>query len=148
MSRPSRTLSLLVAASILVALPFTAAPANAAEDDPPAFMQHLFAPELILENARAIGLDKEQRKAVIETIQQTQAQTAEVQWSVFEAAETLSELAAADPIDEEAMLATAREIFEAEGRIKEAHLSLLIRLRNQLTQNQRTKLAEIRSEAN
>jgi len=140
-TRSRKTLTSLFAVCLLVAVPMGSL---AEDDDEPAFMQYLFAPELILANARTVGLSKEQRHEIMKELKATQMATSDAQWSMFEAAEALNDLASEDVIDEDAMVEAARPVFEAESRIKTAHLVLLIRLRNALTPEQRAELAKIR----
>ncbi len=136
-----RSLPLLCAVLLFTALPFAA---NGEED--PAFMQRLFAPELILENAKAIELSSSQRQLMMKELKATQLRATEAEFGVYEAALLLNELTEAAEIDEKAMIEAARQVFQAEGLIKEAHLTLLVRMRNALTPAQREKLIEIRKE--
>ena len=147
MNPSTKLVSTLLAAFLLFALPLVLPTgAGAEEEEKPEFMQHLFAPELILGNAKAIALTPDQRRAMMKDLMETQMRATEAQFSVYETSLALNELGEADQIDEEAMIAAAREIFDAEGRIKEEHLGLLIRLRNELTKGQREKLTRIRDE--
>lgn len=137
-----KLLALLSALLLLGAFPFGAS----AEEDPE-FMQRLFAPELILGNAKAIDLRSEQRQFMLNELKETQLRATEAQFGVYEAALQLNELTEAAEIDEAAMIEAARQVFVAEGRVKEAHLTLLIRMRNALSQEQRAKLVKIRDAA-
>ena len=132
----------------LLALAFCAlliaAPAHAEED--PAFMQHFFAPELVLKNAAALQLTKAQRSAITRDIGQVTGATTELQLSMLEGFGAVEDLAAADPVDEKALLAAIHDVLMAEMRVKEAHMGLLVRIRNTLTPAQREKLRRIRSE--
>lgn len=119
--------------------------AAAAEDRPPPhFMQAVFAPELVMRSAREIGLRPEQRKAITQAIQQTQAQTLELEWQMQEAAVDLEREMGQVRIDEKAALAAAERVMSIEGRVKRAHLGLLIQIKNQLDAEQQQKLAAIR----
>ena len=135
-------------ALIPVLLLLTTAPFGAAAEDDPEFMQHLFAPELILGNARAIDLRPEQRQFMMNELKETQLRATEAQFGVYEAALQLNDLSEAAQIDEAAMVEAARLVFAAEGQVKEAHLTLLIRMRNALSPGQRAKLVKIRDAAN
>ena len=123
-----------------------AAPAATAQDAEPAFMAHLFAPELVIENMRELGLGKAQRRALLKDIQGVQSRAAEIRFDLLDAMEELDELAAAPELDEAAMLQVAGRVFDAEARIKAEHLGLLIRVRNALTPEQRERLRELRRE--
>ena len=130
----------------LLALVLLALPAGVGAEEEPEFMQHFFTPELIMNNARAIDLTKEQRGVMLKELQRVQALTTETQWGILEAAERLNELSQAETVSESAMIEAAREVFAAETRLKESHLGLLVRLRNALTPAQREKLTAIRDD--
>ncbi len=145
MNPSTKPVAWLLAAFLLLALPLLLPTGAAAEEeDEPEFMQRLFAPELILANAKAIGLGKDQQRGIMSELKDAQLRATEAEFSVYEAALALNELSEADEIDEKAMIAAARQVFVAEGQIKEAHLSALIRIRNALTKSQREKLTRIR----
>jgi hypothetical protein len=119
-------------------------PLGAVAEEEPEFMERLFAPELILENAKAIDLRPEQRRFMMNELKETQLRATEAQFGVYEAGLQLNELSEAAEIDEAAMVEAAREVFVAEGRVKEAHLVLLVRMRNALNAGQREQLVKIR----
>ena len=145
MNPSTKPVAWLLAAFLLLALPLLLPTGAAAEEEEePEFMQRLFAPELILANAKAIGLGKDQQRGIMGELKDAQLRATEAEFSVYEAALALNELSEADEIDEKAMIAAARQVFVAEGQIKEAHLSALIRIRNALTKSQREKLTRIR----
>jgi Spy/CpxP family protein refolding chaperone len=131
---------LLAPFALLLAL---AAPALA-EDASPAFMRHFFAPELVLKHARAIALTQSQRAAMLKDIGQVTGNTTELQLTMLEGFGEVEALAAADPVDEKALLAAIHDVLAAELRVKEAHMGLLVRVRNLLTPEQRQQLAALR----
>jgi Spy/CpxP family protein refolding chaperone len=136
----NRQARLLLAALLSLAL---AAPALGKDDDP-AFMQHFFAPELVLQNASAVGLSRAQRDALMKDIGKVTGATTELQLSMLEHFGSVEELSAAESIDEAALLAEIHEVLATEMRVKEAHMGLLIRIRNLLSPEQREKLRAIR----
>lgn len=118
------------------------APAFAEED--PAFMQHFFAPELVLKHASALQLTKAQRSAITKDIGQVTGATTELQLSMLEGFGAIEELSGAERVDEKALLAAIHDVLVAEMQVKEAHMGLLVRVRNALTPEQREKLRRIR----
>ena len=131
-----------LAALALLLLLTAGAPALAADD--PAFMQHFFAPELVLKHASAIQLTKQQRAALTKDIGQVTGATTELQLSMMDGLGSVEELSAADPVNEDALLASIHEVLMAEMRVKEAHMGLLVRIRNLLTPEQRESLRKLR----
>jgi Spy/CpxP family protein refolding chaperone len=131
--------------TLSLALLLLASPALAEED--PAFMQHFFAPELVLKHAGAIQLTKAQRGAITKDIGQVTGATTELQLSMMEGFGEVEELSGAEPVNEAALLDAIHEVLMAEMRVKEAHMGLLVRIRNLLTSEQREKLRRIRDGA-
>jgi Spy/CpxP family protein refolding chaperone len=111
-------------------------------DDPIA--RHLFPPDLLMKYQREIGLSESQRKTMLEAIAKSQTRFVELQWDSQGEAEKLAQLLQARPADEAAVLAQADRLMALERDVKKAHLSLLVRLKNLLSESQQRKLAELR----
>jgi Spy/CpxP family protein refolding chaperone len=111
---------------------------------PPAFLRELFLPGLVMEHQRDIGLSAEQRDAITKEMTTTHQKVLELRWGLEEKSEALRKLLAENKIDEKAALARAAEVMDIERQMKQAHLTLLIRLKNQLTPEQQQKLAALR----
>ena len=111
---------------------------------PPRFLQQLFIPSLVMAHQHEIELTAAQRDAITKDMSETQKKLLELRWGLEEKSEELEKLLAADKIDESAALARAAAVLDVEREIKQAHLGLLIRIKNLLTPAQRAKLAELR----
>ena len=149
--RPSAPCLLVVLVALGVALPVAAqdgpkaAPSGAqggGASDP--IGGKVFPPELIMAHQRELGLDAGQRDAILKEIEHAQAQFPRLQWQLQAATAQLSSLLEAPKIDEAKALAQAGEVMRLETEVKKMHLGLLIRIRNLLTDAQRSKLQEIR----
>jgi Spy/CpxP family protein refolding chaperone len=114
-------------------------------DDP--IGARLFPPELIMKHQRELGIDDKQRDTIVAEVQKTQAQIVPLQWQMQGASEAMAKLLDAPRIDEAKVLAQADKVMAIERDFKRAHLTLLIRIRNLLTESQRSKLMELRKEA-
>ena len=104
----------------------------------------LFPPELIMSHQAELGLEDRQREAILKELERAQAQFPRLQWQLQAATEQLSKLLDAPQVDEAKAIAQAGEVMKIEQEIKKTHLTLLIRIRNALTEAQRTKLQAIR----
>jgi Spy/CpxP family protein refolding chaperone len=104
----------------------------------------LFPPELIMTHQAEIGLEDKQREAIVKELEKAQAQFPRLQWQLQAATEQLVKLLDAPQIDEAKALAQAGEVMKLETEIKRAHLGLLIRIRNTLSEAQRAKLQALR----
>ena len=106
--------------------------------------QLLFPPELIMQHQQELGLDDKQREQIRREFQTAQGKFFDFQWQMSEASEKLVSLLKSTPIDEAKTLAQAEKVMNLEREIKKTHLGLLIRIRNQLTPAQLTRLEQIR----
>lgn len=113
-------------------------------DDPIA--RALFEPELIMKHRRAIGLTDEQRDAISRLIQDLQGQVVRLQWDLKEHAEALSVELNRPRVDLDRAQDQMGRVMQAERRIKEAHLTLLIRIKNVLKPEQQESLKKLRAE--
>jgi Spy/CpxP family protein refolding chaperone len=151
MTRPPPGIRFLCLASVLALSPSVRAqegakPTPGAHATAPAdpIGGKLFPPELIMSRQAELGIDEHQRDAILKEIERAQAQFPRLQWQLQAATEQLSSLLDAAKIDEAKALAQAGEVMKLETEIKKTHLGLLIRIRNILTDAQRTKLFEFR----
>jgi Spy/CpxP family protein refolding chaperone len=111
-------------------------------DDPIA--QNLFPPELVMQYRQEIGLDEGQAKVMKDAIQKAQTRFLDMQWDMQSEAEKLVLLLKARPVDENAVLAQVDQVLNREREIKKAQISLLVRIKNLLTDSQQNKLMELR----
>jgi hypothetical protein len=113
---------------------------------PPAFLAHLFRPELVMKNQAAIGLTDAQRTAITAAIRETQDRLLPMQWELEAQSEQVAKLFATPRIDPDAALAAAAPVMDIEQQIKKEHLRLLIRIKNELTPEQQEKLRALHPE--
>ena len=111
-------------------------------DDPIA--AQLFAPELVMQYHQEINLTADQSKSLHDEIQKAQAKFLDMQWDMQSEREKLVLLLKARPVDETAVQAQLDKVLDRERLIKKAQISLLIRIKNQLTPEQQNKLMELR----
>lgn len=138
----------LLLAVVLLGLPAGVVPlagqAPASSDDPLAEM--LFEPELIMQHRRAIDLSDQQRDAISALIQELQGQVVELQWELLEQVEELSAALAGPRVDLDRSLDRMDAVLRTEQRIKRAHLSLLVRIKNLLRPEQQETLRRLRNQ--
>jgi Spy/CpxP family protein refolding chaperone len=141
---------LLAGAATLLALAGLPAAAQSAPsarpiDDPIA--KSLFEPELIMKHRRAIALTDEQRDAISRLIRELQGQVVSLQWELQDQVEALAEELAKPRVDLDRAKDRMDRVMQTERRIKEGHLTLLVRIKNLLTPQQQAALAKLRSES-
>lgn len=130
-------LVLLLAVLCLGAAP-AAAPGPGNPPDPIA--GQLFPPEAVMQHQKRIGLGDAQRRSITETISALQTQVLEAQWDMQAEQQKLVELLAQTRVNEAAALEQAGRLMDFERRVKRAHLSTLIRIKNVLTSEQQSRL--------
>jgi Spy/CpxP family protein refolding chaperone len=106
--------------------------------------QHVFPPDLVMRHATEIGLDEKQRAAIKDAVMKMQSKFLDVQWELQAESEKMVRLLQASPVDETSVLAQADKVMALEREVKRTHLSLLVRVKNLLTEPQREKLMELR----
>jgi len=107
----------------------------------------LFAPELIMKYQRDIALTEGQQRMIKEAMQRAQAKFLDVQWLIQGESATLVQLLGARPVDENAVLAQIDRVLNLEREIKRAQLSLLIQIKNTLSDQQITRLMALKKQA-
>ena len=108
--------------------------------------ENTFPPELVMQNQQAIGLTEAQRTAIKQEIRKAQARFTDLEWDLQQAMESLVGHLRKERIDEEAALAVLKKVLGLESEIKQAHLTLAIRIKNQLTPAQQAQLRKIREQ--
>ena len=141
-----------VAVALTLVAVYAAAPlhhAAAQEPVPPAVQQDaifqaLFPPELIMQHRRAIGLTDEQRDAISQLIQELQGRVVRLQWELLDEMQQLTEVMSAARVDLDRALDALDSVLETEKSIKQAHLEMLVRIKNLLSPSQQAELERLR----
>ena len=113
---------------------------------PSAYSQHLYPPELIMQNQGRLKITESQREAILQEIYKVQATAAQVQWRVSDESEKLNQLLERENAQEAEVLAQADRMMTWEIAVKRAQLTMLIRIRNLLTTEQKAMLKGLRRE--
>ncbi len=136
--------SFLFATAWALLLPWTAAGQQPPPPEP-GFAAFRFPPELVMQNQRRLGLTPAQRATITEAIKDLQAKVLDLQWKLEEQNQRLADLLRGPAVDSAAALGQVDRILEVEHAVKRAHLALLIRIKNTLTEEQGAILRELRS---
>jgi Spy/CpxP family protein refolding chaperone len=111
-------------------------------DDP--LFETLFPPELIMQHRRAIGLDDEQRDAITRLISELQGRVLGLQWELLGEVEELASVTGPPRVDLDRALDQMDRVLDTEKEIKQAHLEMLVRMKNLLRPEQQRRLDELR----
>jgi len=101
---------------------------------------------LIMQHRRAIDLTDEQRDAISRLIQELQGKVVRLQWELLDEVEALKQILAGDRVDLDRAMDQLNRTLDTEQEIKEAHLELLIRMKNVLRPDQQQVLRRLRNE--
>jgi len=128
-----------------------AAPAAAqtpADDDAAVQADPLFAtlypPQLIMQHRRAIELDDEQRDAISQLIQELQGRVVRLQWELQDQVQELGRVTGRERVDLDRAVDQMNRVLDRERDIKQAHLEMLVRIKNLLTPEQQARLDQLR----
>lgn len=116
-----------------------------AENDPAdSFEQYLFPPELVMRHQARLKITEAQRNVIVGEITKLQATATQVQWRVGDESEKLTEILKRGTVVEADAIAQVERMIMYETAVKRAQLSMLIRIRNTLTPEQREMLQYLR----
>lgn len=108
-------------------------------------MDHnLFPPEFVLMNQMALGLSTEQVASIKGRVGNTQVQVLDAQVQLHRVTEELHAALENTTVDLIPTLGLASRAMELERQIKMAHLNLMIRVKNTLTEEQQDKARALR----
>lgn len=133
----------LLALCLLFVLCASPAHANGANE---IFRGKLFPPNLILEHQDELELSREQFTRIREVVVAVQGNVAEHEWDMREAYLRIVDELDAVSIDEGRVIEIANEALLAENEIKKQQMTMLIRVRNLLTEDQIAYLRSLESE--
>jgi hypothetical protein len=119
-------------------------PGDAPGQGAPPFAKFLYPPELVMSNQLALNLSDDQVSAIKKLLNDTHARIVDLQADQDRIAEKLNAAMEPTRVDEKAVLALADLTMKTEAEVKKAHLTLLIRVKNLLTDDQQAKLQSLR----
>jgi len=105
---------------------------------------HLFPPELVMSNQKAIGLTPQQEESIQKELKKVHDGFLGLIWRLHAEGETMDSLLRQQTVNEEQALEQLNKILEIENEIKRTHFPLLVRIRNILTPEQRAQLNRIK----
>jgi Spy/CpxP family protein refolding chaperone len=109
----------------------------------PHLKQGFFPPEMVMQNQQKIGLTPSQQQYISNEMQRTQAAFNKLQWSLHREMEQMHTLTKGSKIDEAAALNQLEKILALERQIKKQQLTLMIRIKNKLTDQQKAMLKKM-----
>ncbi len=108
------------------------------------FAQALFAPDLVMQHARRIGLTDAQRSAITAAIQELQGRAVGLQLEMIEELQRLLEMLEQPRVTETQIVPLLNRVLDKEQEVKVTQTLMLIRIKNALTPEQQATLRELR----
>ncbi len=108
------------------------------------FKGKLFEPNVILENQNELGLSKQQFTDIRQAVVEVQAGVAGHEWDIAEAYQNIMAELDKSPIDQAQVLEHVDAALRAENEVKKLQVSMLIQLKNLLTEDQVEYLESVR----
>ena len=113
-----------------------AAPAVAADGKDEPFRGKLFPPNVILEHKDQLNLTKQQFTEIRAAVVEVQSGVAEHEWDMAEAYQAMMTELDRETIDQAVVLEHATVALRAENEVKKKQISMLVKLRNLLNNEQ------------
>ncbi len=107
----------------------------------------MFPPELVMARQNAIGLSEAQKTYLRGEVLKAQTRFTELQWQLQDAMEGLIGLLKQSKADEAQVAAQLDKVLASEREIKRAQIALLVRIKNNLTEEQQNRLRTLRGES-
>ncbi|MBI2841099.1 MAG: hypothetical protein HYX75_22495 [Acidobacteria bacterium] len=114
------------------------------QGEPGPVEKYLFSPDMIMVHQGEIGISDEQREEIIAGVQEAQTTIMRLQWEMHGAMGQLEQDLKNTHVDEAKIRSTSEKITKIEGEIKLTHLTMLIRIKNRLSEQQQRQLSDLR----
>jgi Spy/CpxP family protein refolding chaperone len=144
LQRAVLTAAIIASVAAVPSLSAQTAPPPAANSDPIA--RALFEPELIMKHRRAISLTDDQRDVITRLIRELQGQVMKLQWDLQDETEALATELGRSRVDLDRAMDRLGKVMQNERKIKEAHLTLLVRIKNALRPDQQEMLKKLKEQ--
>lgn len=107
----------------------------------------LYPPELVMAHQDAIGLTDKQRTAIQESMKDAQSKLIDMQFRMSGEVEKLQKLIQAPSPDEAKVLDQVNRVLTLERDVKLTQMTLMVRIKSQLTERQQSQLNQMRGAA-
>jgi len=104
---------------------------------------NFFCPELVMRYQKDLGLTPDQQKAIKSEMVDLAGHTTDLRWQLSIEKGALADLLKEAKPDEKAILKQTEKVLKIENDLEISTLTVLIRIKNALTPEQQTKMAEL-----
>lgn len=103
--------------------------------------EFFFPPEFVMRYQNEIQLKKEQKEMIISTVEEAQKKFTRLQWDLQAEITVLQKLLSESTVNETNVLVQLDKVLDQERLIKKAQITLMTRIKNSLTDEQKAKLS-------
>ncbi len=104
----------------------------------------LYPPELVMAHQEAIGLTDKQKSSIQDAVKDAQGKVFDLQFKMSAEVEKLQRLVQASSPDEPKVLDEVNRVLTLERDVKVAQMTLMVRIKGQLTERQQSLLDQVR----
>jgi len=101
---------------------------------------YLFPPELVMQHQNDIQLKQEQKDLIIGIVEDAQKKFSRLQWDLQAEVGSMQKLLAEQKVNEMKVLEQLDKVLDDERQIKRVQITLMVRVKNVLTDDQKTRL--------
>ena len=114
---------------------------NAGKDP---MQEFFFPPELVMRYQNEIQLKREQKELIIGAVEEAQKKFNHFQWDLQNEMTSFQKLLGEPSVNEPRALEQLDKILDLERQIKKAQITLMVRIKNALTEDQKAQLKTMR----
>ncbi len=138
MNTMNKNMKTLLAITLFITASLNALAQENSGKDP--MQEFFFPPELVMRYQNEIQLKKEQKEMIISMMEEAQKKFTRLQWDLQTEITVLQKLLAESTANETKVLAQLDKVLDQERLIKKAQITLMVRIKNSLTDEQKLKL--------
>lgn len=138
MNTIKKNMKALLAVVLFIAISLSGLAQENPGKDP--MQEFFFPPELVMRYQNEIQLKKEQKETIISTMEEAQKKFTRLQWDLQAEMTVLQKLLSESTVSEPNALAQLDKVLDQERLIKKAQITLMVRIKNALTDEQKAKL--------
>ena len=124
--------------ALLLWVPNALAQDDPRQEDP--FFQFFYPPELIMQNQSKVALSEKQKEDILSLVETSQSKFNRLHWDLQTEMEAFKEALQKEQVQEELALDHLDKILTLERQIKKTQISLMIRIKNLLSPEQKQQL--------
>jgi Spy/CpxP family protein refolding chaperone len=142
MNTINKNIKALLSVVLFIAMSFSGLAQENSGKDP--MQEFFFPPELVMRYQNEIQLKKEQKETIISMMEEAQKKFTRLQWDLQAEMTVLQKLLSESTVSEANAIAQLDKVLDQERLIKKAQITLMVKIKNALTEEQKVKLKALK----